>query len=208
MRIVLAALAVLVVLAAPARAEGNKIIVIGEDGSVSELDLGAPAKPSPAPATPPPVQLRTKPAPPPVAAKPATAKPVAAKPAAPAPEKLAKPAKKPAPPAPAKKAGAPAKKKSQKKQAAPANVDQQKVDQHSPAADSAPAPVPARGPRLGPAMTPDDAIRIALDHAPPARSVNAYPVNYNGIHAYQVVFATEDGDRSVFVDRESGKIVE
>jgi hypothetical protein len=122
-------------------------------------------------------------------------KPAALKQVAPKETALQKaPPKKPAPPKPKK--SQPADKKADK--AAPKT-------QAAPVDPASAAAHPSQ--RLGPHMTPDDAIRIALDAAPPSRSVEAYPVNYHGIHAYQVVFKTEDGDRSIFVDRETGKIV-
>lgn len=189
-----------------ASAHADTITVVNEDGTVSSIDIGpSPLEPKGEPSAPPPVELRVVPEHKSVA----PSAPAAADPAtAPVAKSVKKPAKKPAPPKQAtkketkksaaqkkKKTQATSKQKSKKKQAAPA------------------APVPAldrtssRPARLGEQMTPDDAIRIALDAAPPARSVNAYPVNHNGIHAYQVVFDTEDGKRSVFVDRETGRIV-
>lgn len=203
MRILLTA-AILIAFSSAAFAESGKIVVKNEDGTVSSIDIGpAPAEPE---APPPPSILRKhqSAAPPaPVAAKPdPVPAPVAS---APAPA-AAKPAKKPAPPKQAA-ATTPAPKKkptpppAKQKQAAPAKPVP------APAPDIVPTAAAPMQPRLGPNMTPEDAIRIALDAAPPARSVDAYPVNYKGLHAYQIVFDTEDGDRSLFVDRESGKLV-
>jgi outer membrane biosynthesis protein TonB len=203
MRIILA-LAFLIAFSASAFAEGNKITVINEDGTKTSIDLGAPSGEQPVESVP----MRRAPAPRTVDADtPAPAKQAAE----PVKKPAAKPVKKPAAPKAAKKetpvkkdvaakkkkATKPAKQKAQKKQAAP--VASAVAPKNPPAAQSAQ--------RLGPNMTADDAIRIALDVAPPARAFHAYPVNYKGLHVYQVVFTTEDGDRSVFVDRETGKIV-
>jgi len=205
MRILLA-LAFLLAFLAPAHAQ-DTITVINEDGTKTSIDIG----PSPlGSSAPPPVELRIEP-------KAKSAAPALSVAVDPAP--VAKPAKKAAAP---EKKKAPVKKEtaSKKKKAQPEKKAKQKPAPKSKkkqAAPAAPVPAPAttlkRPPatsapqRLGEQMTPDDAIRIALDAAPPARSVNAHPVNYKGLHAYQVVFATEDGNRSVFVDRETGKIV-
>lgn len=186
----------------------DRIIVINPDGTVTEMERGAsPVKPketSPAPSRP----AKAEPAP---AAKPAK-KPAAQKQAAPAeaPAKT-KSADTAAPSkdkAPVKKPVAPKNKKPEtsgkKKQAAPRATPQPAPDAAviSPRPSAAPTQV-----RLGPSMTPEDAIRIALDVAPPAISVNASPVNYKGLHAYEVVFKTEDGDRLVYVDRDTGRLV-
>lgn len=197
-------LAFLLAFSAPAYAQNNTITVINEDGTKSSIDIG------PTPAAPP-VEPPRKPAAParsvtPDPAPQATpARKPAKKPATTQQAKKETPVKK----APAKKSAAPKKKKAKtttgiqtgKKREISA-VPLVAQLHSSPRTSTAPRPQ-----RLGPAMTPDDAIRIALDAAPPARSVHAIPVNYKGLHAYQVVFRTEEGDRSVFVDRESGRVV-
>lgn len=199
-----------------ASAYAETITVINEDGTKSSIEIGAQPDVPPVKKAAPPRTVTADPAPVTTPAK------------APA----AKPAKKPAPPkqaatkAPVKKDAAqksPVKKQTTKKQSAkkqsapvpkktaPHKTTQTKSKPAAPAASVEALPArPSAAPvqqRLGPAMTSDDAIRIALDAAPPARSVHAMPVNYKGLHAYQVVFATEEGERSIFVDRESGKIV-
>ena len=65
-----------------------------------------------------------------------------------------------------------------------------------------PRPIKVRGP-----ITPDDAKRIALDIGPPARAVEAYPADYMGRKVFQVIFYTEQGERYVLVDRQTGEIV-
>lgn len=210
MRILLA-LTILIAFSASAYAESNTITVVNEDGTKTSIDIG----PSPVA---PPVESVVKSAPPARMVDADTPAPVK-----PAKKPAAKPAKKPAPQKQAVKK-APEKKASVKKEAAvkkkktakpadkkAAQKAQKKQTPAKPVAATDKAPkAPSAAPsqqRLGPHMTPDDAIRIALDAAPPARSVHAYAVNYKGLHAYQVIFATEEGDRSVFVDRETAKII-
>lgn len=184
MRILLV-LAFLLMFSTFAHAEGEQKITIKEDGTISITEVpksaAAPkAEPQQKPVSPPPV----------VAADPAP---------------KAKPAPKPAAPKKKKEAAAPKKKTPQK------TVKKKAVPPAPVTAPEIPSPPPSAAPsqqRLGPNMTPDDAIRIALDVAPASRSVHAYAVNYKGLHCYQVIFATEDGDRSVFIDRESGKVVQ
>jgi len=190
----------------PAFAEGNKITVVGEDGTVTSIDIGpSPLEPSAEPADKPVNLRRAPPAADPAPVEKPAKKAASKKPDAKKESKKETPVKKEAK---KKKAATPAKKDAKKdtKKTAKKNKSQKKQ-----AATASPAPLPDRTPsrpvRLGPNMTPDDAIRIALDVAPPARSVNAIPVNYKGLHAYQVVFSTEDGNRSIFIDRETGKIV-
>ncbi len=203
MRILLA-LAFLLAFSTSAYAQGNTITVVGDDGTVTSIDIGpSPLEPQGAPENKsvrisppvvvepaPVVEPAKEPAKKPAAPKQATKKEVKKSPAKKEVKKAAAPKK--------KKASQKPKQKAKKKQAAPA------------AAPEKTPPRPTAAPLqhgLGAQMTPDDAIRIALDAAPPARSVNAYPVNYKGLHAYQVVFDTEDGKRSVFIDRETGKLV-
>lgn len=186
MRILLV-LAFLLTFSTFAHAEGEQKITIKEDGTISITEVPKSAAAPKAE----PQQKRVSPA------------PVVA--ADPAPK--AKPAPKPAAPKKKKEAAAPKKKTPQK-------AAKKKVVPPAPVPAPAPeiaSPRPSVAPsaqRLGPNMTPDDAIRIALDVAPPSRSVHAYAVNYKGLHCYQVIFATEDGDRSVFIDRETGKVVQ
>ena len=198
MRTLLTTLAFTLAFSASAAYAQNKIIVIDETGKVSEIDIG-PSPMAPAPKAP------EKQAAPEAAPVPA---------ATPEPAPVAKPTKKPAPKKEVVKKEAPAAKKAD---AAPKKKSTKKVDQKKQAAPATAKPVKQRPPReeyvsprpqrMGPSMTPEDAIRIALDVAPPARSVTASPVNYKGLHAYEVVFRTENGDQFVYVDRDSGKVV-
>jgi len=197
-------------------AYAETITVIHDDGTKTSIEIGPTPSVEPVPqSSAPPRTVTADPVP--------AAKPVKA----PAKSAETKPVKKPAPPKQAAKK-TPVKKEAVKKQSASAKKKtakavekkaQPKADQPKTAKKKAaptapvaaakapePRPVTASAQRLGEQMTSDDAIRIALDVAPPARSVHAVPVNYKGLHAYQVIFATEDGDRSVFVDRETGKI--
>lgn len=119
----------------------------------------------------------------------------AAKPSTPKPEKkaVAKPAvKKPAP-------------------AAKPKPKEDDITRGEPAArDSIGRVDPKRAPtqhRVRGPLTADDAKRIALDVGPPAFGVDAYPADYNGRKVFQVIFRTEDGERYVLVDRNSGEIV-
>ncbi len=205
-------LAFLFLIAFSTSAFADKIIVKNDDGTTTSIDIGpSPLAPSVEPKAEPAKPQEKSVAPPrPVAADPAPATPVkpAKKPAAPKQDVkketpvMKTPVKKPATPK-KEKAPAPAPQKPQKKKAAPVAPAAKPAPDH--AAPTPSAALPSQ--RLGPHMTPDDAIRIALDVAPPSRSVTASAVNYKGLHAYQVVFVTEDGERSVFVDRETGKIV-
>ena len=204
MRIILT-LAFLLAFTGSAFAEGSKITVVNPDGTKTSIDIG----PSPAESA---VDTEHITITPPRKVDADTAS--LAKPAKDAAVKSGiKPAKKPAPEkqvakkASVKKDAAPKKKKTASKTQKTAKR-KNAVKNPAPKATAPEAPratAAQSAPHLGPNMTSDDAIRIALDVAPPARSVHAIPVNYKGLHAYQVVFATEDGDRSVFVDRETGR---
>lgn len=215
-------MAFLLAFSASAYAQGNTITVVGDDGTKTSIEIA----PSPlAPPVAPKIDLRKNSVAPPQAAPadpaPTPAPKAAAKPVKkPAPQKQAAPKETPAKKAPVKKEVAPKKKKTAK---APEKKSPQKAQPSKATSPAQASPQPVQpnpneggpvsrsfseGGRLGPHMTPDDAIRIALDVAPPARSVHAFAVNYKGLHCYQVIFATEDGDRSVFVDRETGKVVQ
>lgn len=62
-------------------------------------------------------------------------------------------------------------------------------------------------PRQPGPVTRDEALRVALDVAPPSRSTEVYPADFNGLKVFQVVFKTEDGDQYILVDRQTGAIV-
>lgn len=191
-------LAILIALPHVAFAAGNTITVKNPDGTTTSIDIGPQMelpthKDAAKPVKKPEVKAATKPA------QKSAAKPVK-KPAAKETAVKKEAAKK----AVSKKDSAPKNKKSAKQKTAKKQTSKQAAAKAPVAAQ---AQAPSRPQRLGPAMTSDDAIRIALDAAPPARSVHAFPVNYKGLHAYQVVFATEDGERSLFVNRETGKLV-
>lgn len=205
----------IIAMSSPAWAQST-ITVVGDDGKTTTVEIEPPMMPAPSAAAPASPKV-TQDAPP---EKPQSAPAVrpSKKPAAPAQAAQAKtPPKKPAAPAPkaAKKTPSKTDKTKSAHKAPPQKPAQKTAQKKQPVPESAPksasAPSPAadapRLQRLGEAMSPDDAIRIALDAAPPSRSVHATPVNHNGLHTYQVVFKTEDGDRSIFVDRETGKIV-
>ena len=75
-------------------------------------------------------------------------------------------------------------------------------------------PLPTRKPlidRTAPiykaALTRDDALRIAIDVAPPSRGTRVMEGVFQDRPVYEVIFRTEDGEQSVFVDRETGDIV-
>lgn len=164
-------------LAAPAGAQDNAIRVVNPDGSVSVLELGAPASAPPSKAA--------KAAPPTVKETPAA--PVMAttpvprgKPAAPSkqPAKLAvKPPRKPAPVL--------------ESAAAAPNGDE----------DEAPAYV------AGQPVDADRALRLALDVAPPSRGYEVIRRTYQDRPVFQVTFRTEDGLHDVLVDAETGDIL-
>ena len=111
--------------------------------------------------------------------------------------------------APPKKPAAPKKKQAAKKAAKPSSKPVPEKVREPAAPDSIgrsdPAYIPEARPR-GP-ITPDEAKRIAIDEAPPAISVDVYPADYNGRKVFQVIFKTENGDRYVLVDRQTGEIV-
>lgn len=186
----------LIAFAASAHAQ-NKIIVIDEQGGVSEIDIG-PSPVAPAP--------KEKSATPPL---PEAQAPVVAADPAPEPARApaVKPAKKPAPQKQAVKKETVKKSAAPKKKKAVPSGEPAQASREAPASAPEPEYVSPRAQRRGPYMTPEDAIRIALDVAPPAISVTASPVNYKGLHAYEVVFKTEGGDQHVYVDRETGKLV-
>lgn len=210
----------------------NKITVVNPDGTKTSIDIGASPIDSQEPVAAPkdkPVNLRLKPE----TASPAAPKPtkkaapkkktVVKEPAAQqtsVKKEAAQPKKKPSVPQEKskKKAETKAQKRTAKKperkpesktgKGAGKKSAKQQTPEVSAAAPKAPRPsVSLSAQTLGPNMTADDAIRIALDVAPPSRSVHAVPANYKGLHVYQVLFATEEGEQSVFVDRETGRIV-
>lgn len=194
-------------------AQGNTITVVNPDGTKTSIDIGeTPAETAPPVATPPRI-VTVDPAPAPKPVKKSEPKPVkkqavkkqATKKTSPAKKQSAKTAPVKKDTASKKKKAVPAKKSAQKKSVKPQKTPVEPAMSSVPATPHTAAAQPAQ--RLGEQMTSDDAIRIALDVAPPARAVHAVPVNYKGYHAYQVIFATEDGERSVFVDRETAKIV-
>ncbi len=193
---ILVILALLIVFPAVAYAQAEgQVIVIDENGVVSIIDKAdRPAKSKEEPKAK--SENKSVSAPPPVTTK--SVKKPEQKRAAPKQE-----AKK----APTKKASVKeTKKETPKKKPSPKAEKKKSV----PAKPVVQPPPPSAAPvqqRLGEKMTPEDAILIAVDAAPPSRSVNAYPVNYKGLHAYQVIFKSDEGDRSIFIDRETGRIV-
>lgn len=224
--------AFLLTITAPAFAQGNTITVVNPDGTKTSIDIGPSPEASEQVTITPSRTVGADTASPPQAAKEAVKEP-AQKPAPkteakPQAKSVVKPATKPTPAkqaakkSPAQKDAAAQKKpdaKAQKKKPAKNAAKNTAKDKEPKNASAKAAPVPeaprpsAQGPsvqgqrNLGPNMTPDDAIRIAVDSAPPARSVHASPVNYKGLHAYEVVFATENGNHYIYVDRETGRVV-
>lgn len=63
-------------------------------------------------------------------------------------------------------------------------------------------------PRQPGPVSSDEALRVALDVAPPSRGTQVYPADFNGLKVYQVVFKTEDGEQYVLVDRQTGEIID
>ena len=59
----------------------------------------------------------------------------------------------------------------------------------------------------GTMLAPEEARRIALSIAPPARSMQVFEWDHSGRPVYNVVFKTEDGEKSVLVDKFTGDIV-
>lgn len=67
------------------------------------------------------------------------------------------------------------------------------------------APAEPSRPR-GP-LTADEALRIALDVAPPARGYEIFRRDYNGRPAYMVTFKTENGPHDVLIDSRTGDVL-
>ena len=59
----------------------------------------------------------------------------------------------------------------------------------------------------GAEITREVAISIALQNAPPVRSVDAYPRSYNDKSVFVVVLKTESGNYDVLVDAQTGAII-
>jgi hypothetical protein len=202
------ALTIFTIFSTSALAQDNKIVVINEDGTSASVEITPPsilrrgAVPAPRPMPTPASQPEEKPA----KAQPKAELKNLEKNSDETVKKV-EPAKKPA--VPQKKAVTKtSEKKPVKKPAKTPAKSTKPVAEKIPAAPKAPvASAPLVPTRLGPAMTSEDAIRIAIDAAPPAKSVFASPVNFKGLHAYEVVFKTDEGDQFIYVDRETGRIV-
>lgn len=201
--------AVAVLFSAQAFAQDNIIRIIKEDGSVVEFEMGRPPEAAPEPA------------------------PVSASAPEPEPESTALPKSEPKAPAVVEKepmAGVPetASQNAQapvaekpKKAAKPKAVVKTK-------ASTSTVPIPMRKPAAAKYAAPDVyapsrsdvtpgetvitknvALAIALENdAPPARSVQVLPRNYEGRPVFVVQFRTEDGLYDMLIDRRSGEIVE
>jgi hypothetical protein len=172
--------------------QDNKIRVIQEDGSVVEVEI---------PATPPPPEDVARPAPPVTPQRfeppeiPAIAPIHAEDVAAPLP-----PAMMEEPPARSTPVSAP--------------IDDRPRGLLVPGRKP-PAPVdprqywPSSTPTVAPGaeITKELALQIAMQDAPPARSVNVVPRTYQGQQVFVVQFRTEDGLQEVLVDRTHGNII-
>lgn len=170
-------------LSTPALAQDNVIRIINEDGSVQEIELFQPAPPSAPQPSP-----QTVPVPPEDALV--------------APELQQLPPAAPQEPATAL---APAAPEAEEPKAKP-----------KPKKRAKPGPKPTIGHRKtkarlvipeGTSITRELAIAIALEHAPPARTMLAYPRIYKDTPVFEVVFKTEEGDHVILVERETGKIL-
>jgi uncharacterized membrane protein YkoI len=202
----------LVLAGSSAHAQEGVIRVIQPDGTVQEAQIPArkaPVEPQSAPAAvPAPVSA---PAPvieaaptPPQAVSPADL-------AVSAPKKVEAPAEKPAEKSVEKSAkkAKPVKAAKPKKAPKPASVEASKS---IPAPDALgkvmtpPRPVPQIVP--GAYITKAQALDIALDYAPPAKSYDVLPRTYHdGRFIYVVQFATENGPRDILIDAKDGTII-
>lgn len=70
-----------------------------------------------------------------------------------------------------------------------------------------PAPLPVLPPTPGRIITKEIATQIALENAPPARSMMVVKRTFNGRLVWVVTFRTDAGTRDVLVDAETGEIV-
>lgn len=183
MRLAMLTLAMIFGMMIPAAlAESNPVITINPDGSITVVGDMPQAAPAPAPVE--------------AVSPPSVPAPVPPAKMAVLPETPEIPPVMQAPPIPrAKPAPAPVR---QAKTKAPASVPPISTGQ----ADITLEAMPQSGP-----VTSADARRIALAIAPPSRSVNVYPADYQGLKVYQVVFKTEHGEQYVLVDRQNGEIV-
>lgn len=181
--------------AVPALAESgdNMIRIINKDGSVTEFEIPAekrlppPAQPETAPAP------ATSPAPEAPSLAPQTALPEAAAPA-PSPEPVLAPEST----APPKAKIVKVKKKAKPRVFVP-------TPRHKPLATL--ALPPASPPQAPGEITREQAITIALEVAPPARSMDVERRSYEDRIVYVVAFRTDDGVQDVLVDAKSGDIV-
>lgn len=195
------------IMAVSAHAQNNQTITINPDGTVTISDPSGQAptrtleKSRPkAPVEPvaPRAPRQAEPIEP--VEKPSIAKPVIEEPDVPVARKPAKP-----------EAKAPIAKKSDvpKAPSKPKQTGKESVKEQPPVRESMGRVDPKYKPeprKPGP-VTADEAKRIALDVAPPALSVDVYPANYKGIKVFQVIFKTEEGERFVLVDRQTGAII-
>lgn len=181
-------------------AQDSVIRVIQPDGSVIEAEMPKPKTPSqsePSQAAPPQVQP------------------------APLPEVLPSDLAV-SPPVTTPKAKKPAKKFMPAKSVKTPSAKPQKGKTPKAAQDLKPAPLPepdALGksmlpPRAKPEAAPGEyiskaqALRIALDYAPPARTYDVLPRTYDdGRFIYIVRFATEAGSRDILIDAKDGAII-
>ena len=53
----------------------------------------------------------------------------------------------------------------------------------------------------------EQAIALALEHAPPARTIRAWPRVYNDRPVYEVIFKTEQGDHVIYIDQADGHVI-
>jgi hypothetical protein len=185
---ILFTLAVIMVLVSSAWAQDNKIRVINEDGTVSEIDLGSGGGAAA------PLEPKVK--------KPAEQEIPAKAPAA-AP---AKPVEEPA----VKTAVQEKKKPKEKAAQTKSKTKSAKSSKKSPP----PKPQPVSKPPVkrilpkGEKFTRDEAMAIAIDSTSMiARGLEAYPRIHEGREVWVVVFKTEQGERDILVDAMTGEIV-
>lgn len=211
-------LPVLLLMSAPALAQDNVIRVIKDDGTEAVFEIPEPERASIPPATP---QPQRSPEILPKAAEPA-AKPVKpGKPmAATKPSSVFRPVE-PVRVSPEKLIAAPP---ADETGAKPGKTE---VRRPKPVARSKPAPAPRRAAVSEPKMadpsksatgtpaqilpsttiTADLAKAIALDHAPPARTMSVTRRTYEGKPVFVVTFKTESGPYDVLVDAASGAVL-
>ncbi len=189
----------LVFLSAPVFAQGGEsaIKVIQEDGSVEVLEIPSTPVRTPLPQSPLRVLVpeEVPPTPPPQIEKEAILKVPDPEPlpeAEPKQEAAVEPAKAPLP----TKRPAVSKKKTVK----PAG----KIMPEKLARPSAPRTLEIPP---GTVIDRDLALRIALEHAPPASGFDVTLRTYNDRPVYQAVFKTENGPYIILVDQETGKVL-